>query len=104
MKSQTSKSPTDKIKRLAECAFTEAELTPNIQSKFGYPKGWRIQAFCNRTGELVIIGFMISVDGKPDGKAKLCMFTNDPTKVDVGVSPKSFGQMKMEIANTLLVI
>jgi len=79
-------------------------LTPDIQNKFGYPKGWRIQAFCNRTGELVIIGFMISVDGKPDGKAKLCMFTNDPTKVDVGVSPKSFGQMKMEIANTLLVI
>ena len=101
MKSQTSKSPTDKIKRLAECAFTEAELTPNIQSKFGYPKGRRIQAFHRASGEMVTIGMMVP---DKDGHAELCMFTLTPTRVDVGVSTKSFGEMKSVIANTMLVI
>jgi hypothetical protein len=101
MRAQISNNVTDKIKRLSGCAFTETMLTPDIQNKFGYPKGWRIQAFHRASGEMVTIGMMVP---DKDGHAELCMFTLTPTRVDVGVSTKSFGEMKSVIANTMLVI
>lgn len=98
MKAQTSDHPIDLVKRLAGCAFVETTLSFRIQKKFVSAR--RIEAYGRKSGNMITIGFM-----QPHKEGtEICLFTHDHDRVDIGTSPKSFGLMKTEIANTMLVL